>query len=283
MTKTNFEEISFRPVTECTGSEVADALTRSFEGYLVPVNVSTRAYERRFRGEGLDPFASRVYFENGSPVGVLLITRRGWTSRIAGMGITPKARGRGVGRRVMREAIRDAEERGDRSLVLEVFEENTPALSLYAGLGFRTERRLVGYWRERDEVAPKSPEKLSELNPLDFARVVAREGEVDLPWMLTAETLSASTPPARAYHLKGHAYALIDDPGAKTLVLSGFVVPRSDRCNGWGSRLLRALEAAFPKRSWMIPAIVPEHLVGSFLMASGWQRQPLTHSGLHVR
>lgn len=264
-------------MTECTGSEVADALTRSFEGYLVPVNVSVRAYERRFRGEDLDPFASRVYFEGGSPVGVLLIARRGWTSRVAAMEIALEARGRGFGRRIMNEAIRDAEVRGDRSLVLEVFEQNTPALNLYTALGFRTGRRLVGYWQECDGGAPESPEKLSEIDPLDFARIVAREGESDLPWMLAAETYSATTPPARAYHLENHAYALIGDPEGETFILSGLIVPCSDRRNGWGSRVLRALEASFPDHSsWSIPAIVPECLAEPFLTASGWQRQSLT-------
>lgn len=48
-----------RSVAECTSGEVAVALTRSFEGYLVPVGASARAYERRFSIEDLDPFSDR--------------------------------------------------------------------------------------------------------------------------------------------------------------------------------------------------------------------------------
>ena len=48
-----------RSVAECTSREVAVALARSFEGYLVPVGASARAYERRFSIEDLDPFSER--------------------------------------------------------------------------------------------------------------------------------------------------------------------------------------------------------------------------------
>ena len=51
----------------------------------------------------------------------------------------------GLGRRAMREAIQDTESRGDRAIVLEVFEQNEPAFDLYAG--FETRRGLVGYRR----------------------------------------------------------------------------------------------------------------------------------------
>nr|MDP9455661.1 hypothetical protein [Actinomycetota bacterium] len=50
-----------------------------------PVDVDARAYEWRFRAEDLDPFVSRVYRLNRSVAGILLVARRGWTSRIAGM------------------------------------------------------------------------------------------------------------------------------------------------------------------------------------------------------
>lgn len=57
--------IAARPVAECTSAQVAEALTRSFEGYLVPIQFTPQAYERRFRFEDLDPYASRVYEREG--------------------------------------------------------------------------------------------------------------------------------------------------------------------------------------------------------------------------
>ena len=49
--------------------------------------MDARAYERRFGAQNLDAFASRVYSLDGSPVGVLLVARRGWTSRVAAMDV----------------------------------------------------------------------------------------------------------------------------------------------------------------------------------------------------
>jgi ribosomal protein S18 acetylase RimI-like enzyme len=271
MSTVNIDDISATPVAECTAAQVADALTRSFEGYVITVNVSARGYERRFRSENLDPFASLVYFREARPVAVLLVARRGWTSRIAAMAVAPEVRGRGIGRQFMQRAIQEAVSRGDHSVLLEVIEHNTPAVNLYKGLGFSPIRRLVGYHRRPDGADPDIADTLSELDPLDFVRVSAREGDPDLPWMLAAETLSATVSPARAYHLDHHAYALIGDPGAEVITLTAIVVPRVDRRKGWGTRLMRSLYGAFPGRGWSIPAIVPEDLAPDFFTKCGWE------------
>jgi ribosomal protein S18 acetylase RimI-like enzyme len=250
---------------------VADALTRSFEGYVMPVNVSAPGYERRFRPENLDPFASYVYFRETRPVSVVLVARRGWTSRIAAMAVAPEERGMGLGKRIMQGVIDAAAERGDRSVLLEVFEHNTPAVRLYVNLGFSKLRRLVGYHREPGKAVPDTTDTLSELDPLDFARIVAREGERDLPWMLAAETLSGTVSPARAFHLDHRAYALIGDPGASVISLTALVVPRAYRRNGWGTRLMQALHARYPDMAWSIPQIVPEELAPAFFAQCGWE------------
>lgn len=275
MSTVNIDGISERPVAECSSSLVADALTMSFEGYVMPVEVSAQGYESRFRPESVDPFASRVYFREGRPVAVILVARRGWTSRIAAMAVAPEVRGMGFGKQIMQAAIREAVSREDRTVLLEVIEHNTPALNLYRGLGFIPLRRLVGYHRGPGGVHDAA-DTLSELDPLDFARVAAREGEPDLPWMLTAETLSATVSPARAYHLDHHAYALIGDPGAEVIALSALVVPRAERRKGWGTRLMRALSAAFPDRRWSIPATVPEELAPAFFTQCGWTLQDIS-------
>src|SRR5215218_11113070 len=270
MSPANFEDISKRPVAACTTAQVADALTRSFEGYVVPVNVSPEAYERRFRPENVDPFASYVFFRETRPVAVVLVARRGWTSRIAAMAVAPGVRGKGLGKHIMQGVIDEAVERGDRSGVLEVFEHNTPAVKLYEGLGFRPARRLVGYHHDPGGAASDVTDTLCALDPLDFARVVAREGEPGLPWMLAAETLSGAVSPAQAFHLDHSAYALIGDPEANVIPLTAFIVPRSHRRNGWGTRLMQALFASYPDKAWSIPQIVPEELAPTFFTRCGW-------------
>jgi ribosomal protein S18 acetylase RimI-like enzyme len=271
MSHVNFQDISKRPVAACTTAQVADALTRSFEGYVVPVNVSPEAYERRFRPENVDPFASYAYFRETRPVAVVLVARRGWTSRIAAMAVAPEARGKGFGKRIMRGVIDEAVERGDRSVLLEVFEHNTPAVNLYERLGFEPLRRLVGYRHDPGGAVPEVTDTLSELDPLAFARVVAREGEPNLPWMLAAETLSGAVSPARAFHLDHRAYVLIGDPDARVVSLTALVVPRANRRHGWGTRLLQVLLATHPDKAWAIPQIVPAELAPEFFARCGWE------------
>jgi ribosomal protein S18 acetylase RimI-like enzyme len=272
MSQANIEGISEQQVAECTATLMADTLTRSFEGYVVPVNVTARGYERRFRAENLDPFASYVCFRETRPVAVVLVARRGWTSRIGAMAVAPEARGMGLGKRIMQGVIYEAVARGDRSMLLEVFEHNAPAGNLYAGLGFEPLRRLVGYHHDPGGADLDAADALLDLDPLDFARVVAREGEPDLPWILAAETLSGAVSPARAFHLDHRAYALIGDPEADIISLTALVVPRADRRNGWGTRLMQALYGRYPDKAWSIPQIVPEDLAPAFFERCGWKR-----------
>jgi ribosomal protein S18 acetylase RimI-like enzyme len=269
------EDVIARPLAEVTAAVAAAAMERCFEGYIVPVRTTPESWERRFRSEHLDPFASRIYERDGEAAAVLFVCRRGWTSRVGGMAVAADARGQGLGRRVMRDAIADARDRGDQALLLEVIEQNTPAVKLYKSLGFRMARRLVGYRWEPAPLAGPADE-LREVDPLELARVALREGEPDLPWMLAPETLSAATAPARAFALEDRAYALILNPGAETLSLSALVVPRVDRRHGWGMRMMRALAAAFPGKPMQAVAIVPENLAPGFFARAGWERQGIS-------
>lgn len=268
------EPLPSRPVAELTSAEVADAVTRSFEGYLVSIRFTPEAFERRFRNEHLDPYASRVYVRDGAPIGVMLIARRGWTRRVAAMGFVPEARSQGLGRRALSEVVAEARSQGERTVVLEVIDGNAPAVVLYTRTGFRPLRRLVGY---RWEASPgPEPDALTEIDPLEVARTVCREGEADLPWMLSAETLAGAVPPARAYRLEDRAFALTGDPKAENLTLNALVVSRAHRRQGWGSRMLNALAALHPGRPWLVSPVVPEGLAPGFFTRPGWQRNAIS-------
>lgn len=270
-------DLAPRPVAQCTADEVTDVLNRCFEGYLVPARWTPDAFDRRFRAENLDGFASRVYTRGGAPAAAILVTRRGWTSRVGAMGVAPELRGTGVGRWMLAGALREARARGDRAMLLEVFEQNTPAVKLYQALGFRALRRLVGYrWEPAPAAAPAAPDPaLAEVDPREVGRIVTRAGEEALPWMLEGETLSAAVPPSRAWTLGGNVFALVPTPAAERLTLGALFVPRDRRRQGWGRRMVDALRAAHPGRPWAVGQIVPEALAPGFFTATGWAVQPL--------
>jgi ribosomal protein S18 acetylase RimI-like enzyme len=276
--------LTSRTVAECSSGEVAAAIVHCFQGYLVPMLVTPERYETRSRAENLDPFWSRLYYSEGVPAAVAMIARRGWTSRLAAMAIAPDFRGRGLGKDVMRVALEEAALRKDRTMILEVFEQNGAAVSLYTGLGFRPIRRLVGYdFHPHDARDHGSDfERLREIDLLIVARLIAKDGEPDLPWRLMPETLAAATPPMEALHLDEIAYAIVADPNAEKIVIRALLVRKSHRKRGWGSRMLSALEARFAGRPLTILDLVPENLAPRLFLRGGWKQQTLNQIEMKI-
>lgn len=70
------------------------------------------------------------------PDGFVMARAAGDEAEILTLAVAPDARGRGLGRALLRAAIIRAEEMGARAIFLEVGADNPQALTLYAGLGF---------------------------------------------------------------------------------------------------------------------------------------------------
>src|SRR5512133_430028 len=87
-------------------AELADLFTRSFAGYFIPVNMTVPTLAGMLRRDGVDLAATRILLADGVPAGFGLIARRGWTSRLAAMGIVEALRGKGAGSYLMAELIR---------------------------------------------------------------------------------------------------------------------------------------------------------------------------------
>ncbi len=138
-------EIRYEPALELSLTALAEALTKAFQGYYMEVQFTAAGVSQMVRCDSVDLGASSCAVLDGNPVAVGLIARRGWTSRIAVMGVVAEARGQGIGRQLMEQLVAEARERGARAMTLEVIEQNEAALSLYKSLGFRIVRRLVGY------------------------------------------------------------------------------------------------------------------------------------------
>lgn len=267
-------ELTARPVLEFTSAQVTEAMNRSFEEYFVPMEFTPVSFERRFRSEHLDAEASKLWFSGEELVGVVFIARRGWTSRVAAMGLVREERGKQYGRQMLQAALDEATARGDRTMILEVFIANERARRLYERLGFRNERELFNFRRvPAVSNSTLSPRPLEELDPAVVARLVLREGEPNLPWMFAPESLMAAAPPTRAYHLENKAFVLLRPEVERTLLLTVLVRPEYRR-QGWGRELLRAVEVAFPAKPLILP-MVTQGSGYAFLEASQWELLPL--------
>ena len=247
----------FKSVLSFSIPEIAALFTRGFEGYFVPIQMTHAALQTMIRRDGVDLAESRVLIKDNEPIGVALIARRGWTSRLAAMGIVTEARNGGVGTWAMKQLIEEARARGEKEMLLEVIEQNTAGVKLYRKVGFETVRRLVGYKLENPQV--KSKGRIEEIDIRELAKLISAHGLKDLPWQLSGETIAQHTPPSRAYRLDD-AYCLISNPEAEHVVISSVLVKAGSRGAGLSPVLMRAVFSRFPNKIWRVPAIFPEEM-----------------------
>ena len=82
------------------------------------------------------------------PLGFLILSRVADEAEIISVGVSLKARRKGVGDTLVRHAIREAQAARAKHLFLEVDESNTAAVALYRRLGFRQVGEREAYYRD---------------------------------------------------------------------------------------------------------------------------------------
>ena len=267
-------QVTSRTLADAPADVAARAQCRGFENYFVPVNLYAASFTSRIEADNVDPRLSWIYETADGPAGILLVARRGTTSRIAALGLAPELRGQGLGRKAMEQAIAQARERGDERMVLEVISANEAALALYAGLGFERRRRLVG-WRHPEAAGEEGPDTLDEVAPSTSAAWLQAWSDDDLSWPLSPQSHLGAAPPLRGYSIDDRATAIVDDTGAYVRIVSLAVRPDARR-RGLGRRLVDALLDAYEGRALAFPAIVPERSSRAFMEATGWELTPLS-------
>lgn len=262
----------YQPALNWTMPELAEIMTAAFEGYLVPVQMTAHRMARLLLADGVDLTLSTIAVDDGRPQGLGLITRRGWACRLAGMGVFKGARGRGVGKRLLAHLIEAASARGDREIVLEVIEQNAPAVALYRGAGFETIRRLVGY--RLDDPQGVVDKTLRPVDVREAARALVRHGPADLPWQNAPEVFANMGLDFSAFRLdRAHAVVIAQ---SEIVVLQSVVVAPEARGQGQATRLLRALMAHFPGRTWRVPITWPHELAPGLFQRLGFEREALS-------
>jgi ribosomal protein S18 acetylase RimI-like enzyme len=253
--------VAYRSVLDHGLEPAAALITRGFSDYYVPIEMTAVRLLGMVRKDSVDLDESRIILDGDEPVGVALIARRGWTSRLAAMAMVPEARSRGMGEASVHHLMTEAAARGEREMVLEVIEQNERAARLYQRCGFRTIRRLVGY--EGTPRAEGMATAMVECDVRDVARALMAHGPADLPWQLSAETLAQATPPSIGYRSETSFVAISDPTAARMTVWALVTLPEAQR-RGMATALLRSVVARHPGREWRVIAIWPETLGGLF-------------------
>jgi GNAT superfamily N-acetyltransferase len=243
----------------------------SFADYFFPVQFTETSFLTNLTLNSVSWDLSRVLVEDEVPFGFILIARRGWSSRVAGMGLLAAHRNRGLGSQALEQIISEACERGDQHLELEVITENKAAVHLYEKFGFLVLQDLFSFQRPAGGAGLKGPIEIVDIRTV--AHLIAAAGDADLPWQLSAETISMYSPPTRAYHLAG-AYAAITDPEQQSITLMSLIVEPDKRGEGRARALLQSVLTNHNRQSFRIPALCPAAFE-SLLKSVGFQRGSL--------
>ena len=265
-------KLDLTPASNYSLPDLTDLLNLSFENYLVPIQFNTSQFVTMLRKDSIDLDSSRVLLIDNELSGIALIARRGWTSRLAAMGISQQMRGKGAGLWFMEKLIQESRQRNDREIVLEVIEQNDPAVQLYQKFGFQSVRRLIGFIYK--SATENGTGNLQEIDLREAGFLISLHGLPDLPWQLSGETIAHMNPPGRAY-CKDRAYTVISNPDTEHVVIWSLLVEPDARGNGFGVDMLKSLTAQHAGKTWHVPAILPEEL-GRVYEKAGFEKEKLS-------
>jgi hypothetical protein len=181
--------------------------------------------------------------------------------------------------------VGEAKTRGDRTMVLEVIEQNAAAVELYRACGFKEIRRLIGF-AGPPAASFSISRDLLEVDPREVAAAVTNYGLPNLPWQLSGETLAQLAPPNVAYRLDD-AWITLSDPAQSVVTIRGLIaMPNAvgdgtPPCCNREAALLRAVMAKHPgKDEWRFSAVWPEELA-AVIAPAGLPRSPFTQWQMH--
>src|SRR5512134_2611502 len=125
--------------------------------------------ERSFRFEVTDNPASRCWVAelDGQVIGMIVIWLLVDEAHVATLAIHPDFRRQGIGKRLLSQALLQAQQEGARSSFLEVRESNLAAQEMYRKFGYEVTGRRRRYYKDNDEDAI-----LMNLDSLNVERLV---------------------------------------------------------------------------------------------------------------
>jgi ribosomal protein S18 acetylase RimI-like enzyme len=265
-----------QPASSYTVSDLVTTLNSGFEDYFIPIQFTNSMFLNMLHKDGIDLSVSHVLLADNKPSGIALIAPRGArrVSRLAAMGIAKEIRGKGAGSWFMKELIDQACKRGDREMVLEVIEQNEPAVRLYRKYGFESLRRLVGYTCKSRDSTEDEKGDLQQIDLREMSQLISQYGLPDLPWQLSGESIVQMNPPAHAYH-REQTYIVISNPEAEHVVIWSLLVEPQARGHGLASEMLKRVLAIYTGKTWHVPALCPEEL-GKVFERAGFEKETLS-------
>jgi ribosomal protein S18 acetylase RimI-like enzyme len=267
----NFEIV---PAHDVSLADQAKVFTDAFAGYVAGSFQMDAAKLAAFIAvQGIDLGYSRfVRDREGSLVSFGYINRTAGVSRLAGMGTIASSRRSGAAMFTVNQLLNDAKQRSDQAVVLEVIEQNPPAVALYRSCGFREITKLLG-WRSNRETIKQSEAAAREISIADGLRLPNPVDYPDLPWQISRYA-GAKVATGRAFALDNVA-VVIGDPNSSPVRLHGYL-----GYNGANWATLRSLTSRivsqFRNTEFVAPPIFPEVFGREIFEPLKFGREPLS-------
>ena len=162
-------------------ADITSAFNEAFRGYFIPLEFTDQAMAAKIKSEGIQLDCSVGAFQNGKLVAFILhgldVINGVPTIYNAGTGVLPAFRGKGLTKSLYQYAIPLLGKQGFHHHVLEVIEQNVPAIKIYEHIGFHKVRKLNAYKGsiaaktvtdcdvKEVESVPKTMQSLFEMTP----------------------------------------------------------------------------------------------------------------------
>ncbi|HEX5324443.1 MAG TPA: GNAT family N-acetyltransferase [Capsulimonadaceae bacterium] len=242
--------------------QLAKVTNATFQGYFVLVNHTAQTFAGACRAWSLDVAQSVVLEKkDGRLVGLAMLgirADRGWCG---GFGILPRYRGRGLARFLAQGLIEKARNLGLKSLQLECFVENTPAVRVYLNAGLRIIRNVATLTADLEMLSRKLQQGSSPF--LDVNEAAAAEG------LYTALQLGADSAILPTWQREPACIYTMSDLGC---LIAG------SRSNPRGVLVYRSTPAS-NHVNIVLFSYNNEHVARSLLKRAAWDASPMHREG----
>jgi len=187
-------DIVVQSAGEMPKASLVDALNAAYADYYVPIRLTEDSFDELVHRESVSLSASAAALKGNRIIGIGLLGIRGHRAWIGGMGVLPRFRKQGVGRRLMEYLINKARAHNLSKIQLEVLSQNKPAQRLYQSIGFRTKRSLSVMVDEAAQIAHKANGIFADViikscSPTEALTYCTELSSADPPWQREPRSL----------------------------------------------------------------------------------------------